>query len=347
MEIVNLAREYIVKFYKRSEPVCVFIVRLLIGMAVYNALFSIGSPRQEVSFLFNFRLPLPLTFVLAVSFAIFPVNLSYGIITVLIGLMLSAHLEVAVVVTLSLACIIFFYARFAPKESILMLAPIGAFHVNVPYIVPIIAGLYFSVGSVVPIAIGIFITNYIPVVNTLLKTAPTAGLSIMEMPASYAGVLELLKASLASNQEWIFTSFIFAMVVITVYAISKLSIDYSRDIAIGMGSLLTVISFVIAAVVVRFEQNIMAVVIGVLISAAAAEFLRLFDAALDYRKAERVEFEDDENYYYVRVIPKIILSKRKKQAKRAQPEPVVPEEAEEEIEEEDYEEREYPGRRRR
>ena len=40
----------------------------------------------------------------------------------------------------------------------------------------------------------------------------------------------------------------------------------------------------------------------------------LFDG--DYSRAENVQFEDDEYYYYVKAVPKVILSRPKKTVKK-------------------------------
>jgi hypothetical protein len=61
------------------------------------------------------------------------------------------------------------------------------------------------------------------------------------------------------------------------------------------------------------------VIFGTLFCTLIAGFIRLFDPILDYQRAESVQFEDENNYYYVRVIPKISMTKRKRVVKRIRP----------------------------
>jgi glucan phosphoethanolaminetransferase (alkaline phosphatase superfamily) len=150
-------------------------------------------------------------------------------------------------------------------------------------------------------------------------TSETSGLNIMDMPETLSEIMPRLFNNVLSNQDWIFTAFIFAMVILAVYGISRINLDYSKDISIGLGALLTIISFVIANLLAGMEVNIAQKILFVVISALIAEIIRFFDIVLDYSRSERVEFEDEENYYYVKVIPKVLMSKRARVNLQEQP----------------------------
>jgi hypothetical protein len=105
--------------------------------------------------------------------------------------------------------------------------------------------------------------------------------------------------------------------VLAVYGISRISLDYSKDIGVGLGSLLAIISFIIAQVLAGMDLNTGEMVFFVILSAVLAEVVRFFDMVLDYGSAERVEFEDGDNYYYVKIVPKITVSKRERNRHRA------------------------------
>jgi hypothetical protein len=124
-----------------------------------------------------------------------------------------------------------------------------------------------------------------------------------------------------SNQDWIFTAFIFSMVVLAVYGISRINLDFSKDISIGLGALLTILSFLIAHFLADMNVQIGEIVLFVVLSAVIAVIVRFFDVVLDYSKSERVEFEDEENYYYVKVIPKVLLSRRARLMRYQEQEP--------------------------
>jgi hypothetical protein len=252
-------------------------------------------------------------------FALLPYTLSWLILIVAITVQYSAHIEMAAVIFLALLLILLFYARMAAKESVLILLTVLAFYFKVPYIIPLLAGLYGALTAAIPITVGVFIWSYIPVVQGLVATTPTAGVNIAEMPATFTEVYTSLVSSLTSTQTWLFTAFIFAMVVVTVHVVSRLSIDFSKEIAILLGVVLNIFGFILQVLIAGEEVPLFSIVAVTILCGAVTEVIRLFDSVLDYQRAESVQFEDEHNYYYVKVVPKVILSKRKRSVRRIRP----------------------------
>ena len=95
--------------------------------------------------------------------------------------------------------------------------------------------------------------------------------------------------------------------MILVYAIKRLSIDYSWIIAVISAGVFEVIAFLVANVVIdmRLVSGIAATIIGGLLSVGIAWFLQFFLHSVDYTKTSKVQFEDDDYYYYVKAVPKI------------------------------------------
>jgi hypothetical protein len=314
MEPILQARETIVRFYKQFEAPVRFLAKLFIGVVIFSVLSNIGSNIgfHTAGFAEFFEPPLvvPIIILLGILYVILPPTLSYTIMIAVIGVQLSPNTELTILTVLFLLCILVFYIRLAPKESVLILCTIAAFYFRIPYVVPLLAGLYCSVTALIPIAIGVFIWNVIPVLNLFLKTSETAGLNPMELPNTFGALMPELFTEVLVNQEWIFTSFIFAMVVLAVYGISRINLDYSKEISIGLGAILTIVSFIIARILAEMKVNIAETVLFVILSALIAVTVRFFDIVMDYSRSERVEFEDEDNYYFVKVVPKVLMAKR-------------------------------------
>ncbi len=316
IEQILLTRELIIRFYKRLETPILFIIRFIVGMMVFNAINSLGLYRPEFASLLKAFSTFPATVFFGLLFAVMPLSIAYGLMAVMIALQISASTEIALLVFMFLLCLVFFYIRLSAKESVLVLATIYAFYFNIPYLIPLVAGLYFGLTAVIPVSIGIFVWNAIPFIKDLLSTTKTAGLNLMDMPATFGAVLSTITTYFSNNTQWMFVAFIFGMVIVVVHVVSLLSIDYSKELALGIGALLTIISFIIAVLVAGIETDIIGVVLFTIISAALAFLVRFFDAVLDYRRAERVEFEDEENYYFVKVIPKMAVRRKKRVVRR-------------------------------
>ena len=101
---------------------------------------------------------------------------------------------------------------------------------------------------------------------------------------------------------------IFAIVITVVYIIRQFSFEYALVISIGAGVVTNILSFLIADLKYANTVNIgtlilMSVVCGFI--ALIAEFMK---RVLDYTAIERVQFEDDDYYYYVKAVPKVNVS---------------------------------------
>ncbi len=53
------------------------------------------------------------------------------------------------------------------------------------------------------------------------------------------------------------------------------------------------------------------------IGAAVGIILELFLFSVDYARSEMLQFEDDEYYYYVKAIPKVVVTTPEKTVKRS------------------------------
>ena len=310
MEPILQARETIIRLYKQFEAPFRFLGKLFIGVVIFSILTNIGYYSAGFAKFFTAPLALPITMLLAILYVILPPTMSFSVMIAVIGIQLSSNTELAVLTVLFLICLLFFYIRLAPKESILILFTLAAFYFKIPYLLPLLAGLYYSVTSLIPIGIGVFLWNLLPVIDIHMKTSETAGLNALEMPNTFAALLPSLLNDVASNQEWIFTAFIFAMVILAVYGISRINLNYSKDISVALGAILIIISFIIAQILADIKVNIFSTILSVMFSALIVEVVRFFDVVLDYSRSERVEFEDEDNYYFVKVVPKVLMSKR-------------------------------------
>ncbi|MCL2407668.1 MAG: hypothetical protein FWC95_07030, partial [Defluviitaleaceae bacterium] len=141
---------------------------------------------------------------------------------------------------------------------------------------------------------------YSPGATDILAFDPAAA------TANLTEIYTQMISQITTDFTWIFSAFIFVMVIVLVSAISKLSVNYSKEAAIGLGSILCIFAVILSAGVGVGELfgNAFAAVVFILLSAFLAWFLRLFDVVMDYKNSRRVEFEDEDYVYYVKMINK-------------------------------------------
>jgi len=334
MEHVLVAREFVVKFFKRFEVFILPVLKFFLGLFVFSGIFSIGYMHDAIPPITEALEPTLVNWLFALLFTIMPMNLSWIIIIVIITLQFSVSLELAIAVFLFLMFVFLFYARMAPKESILIIFTIIAFQFNVPYLIPIIVGLYFPVTAVVPVTVGIFINSQIPVLFGLMPNVaavPAGAVAevderdfadmLADLPEAFGEVYEMLMSSLGATQTWLFTALIFAFVAILVHIVSRQAIDFSKEIAIVLGCVMTIFGFIVVVLTSGEQVDIGMMIIGTLVCGLLAGIVRFFDGILDYQRAESVQFEDENNYYHVRIVPKVKMTKSQRVVKRIRPQP--------------------------
>jgi hypothetical protein len=327
MEQLFILREAIVKYFKRFEVFIMPFLKFIMGIYIFSAISSIGHMNTTIEPLTDSVSPMLLNILFAILFTIMPMNLTWVIIIFSVTLQFSANMEVAIAVFIFLMLVFLFYARMATKESILIIFMLIAFRFNIPYLVPIVAGLYFPVTAVIPVTLGVFMYAQTGMINMIIAPAASASNApdrditeiLTELPSAFSEVYETLIGNIASTQTWLLSAIIFAMVVVLVHFVSRQSIDYAKEIAIGLGCIMTVFGYIISVLFASGSVNIGTMILGVFVCCVIAFIVKFFDGILDYQRAESVQFEDDNNYYHVRIVPKVIMTKAQRSVKRIRP----------------------------
>lgn len=316
MDQILEIRELIILYFKRYERMVTFSAKFLLGIIVYSLIGKIGFYAPAVSFLFKGALSIPLILLLAFSFMVLPMSMSYVLMILYIMAGLSQSLEIAAISGLVLFLILFFYGRIGGKESALILAMILGYYFKLPYAVPLFAGLYMGLSSFIPIVIGVFLWNFFPYISDMAKSYEAGNMEIMDKIIEFSELISYFFEVLKNNHDWLVSAFILSLVFFVVYFTARLSINYSKEVAVLAGALLNIILSIFFSIATGVSLGILSVFFFGILSAGLVLVIRFFDCVLDYERAERVEFEDDENYYYVKVIPKVI-SDRSYKPKRA------------------------------
>ena len=312
MTQILATRQIIVNFFKKHENIILLCAKFAAGLFIFGFINSIGLYREEFALLFKAPYNFPYLVLLALLFTVLPPTLANMIIMLALLIQISVSVEVTAFVFLLLVCVIVFYARLQPARSFLLIAMIIGFYFKMPYVVVIFAGLYLGLSSIVPVILATLIFQIIPEFKWLVNTVVTPEkMDITTMPETFLNVYRTLYLYITNpdNFGWIYTGFSFAVVIVAVHAVSKLSFNYSKDIAILMGGFVNLLCGLIGIIIgVGGAPGFLSLFFFTLLAVGLVEIVRFFDNVLDYKKVERVQFEDDDNYYYVKVVPKIVIA---------------------------------------
>ena len=320
-QLINI-RQHIIGYYKKFEIAVNYILKFFIGLFIFSRINSLGLYREDFEVLFGSAAEVSYLALVSLIFTISPPSIALLLITIAITIQLSAVLEVAFFVFLLLVLLIVFYARLAPRQSMLILAMVFGFYFNMPYAVVLFAGLYFGVTSMIPVVLGTAVWYFLPFFTNLAQTVETVQeFDLVEIPIAFMEVFAQIFSQLTTDFNWIVIGFVFAMVVLAVHLISRISINFSSDIAIGVGALISIICMSMVVMVVEVENmTIGGIFISAIFSALLVWIAKFFEGVRDYKRVERVSFDDEDNYYYVKIVPKITAESGEAPAKPPAPE---------------------------
>ena len=254
-----------------------------------------------------------LLLVLTLSCALLPVNTIVLIAALLVLLHLySLSLAACAVCFLVMTVLFLLYFRLLPKKGYYAVLTPLAFIFQVPYVMPIVIGLLddnpVSVLAMVCGGIMYYLLSGIAV-NASAIAEMTEDDSII---TKFAEVLN----QFVGNREMIAMLAILAVTALIVWSIRRLAVDHAWTIAIATGCLLQFVLCLICDLQLNLPANMLLVFAAVLASAAVGLILQFFFFNLDYTRTERVQFEDDEYYYYVKAIPKIYVANTEKKVQK-------------------------------
>ena len=289
-------KEKLVRFYGKYEVYITPIVKFIVAFAALMTIDRNIGYMELVS-------STPVALILGLLCAILPVGGTIFIAAVVIlADMYALSIEVCLVALLLFVLIYFIYFRFAPRQGMgVLLTPI-CFRLNIPYVIPVGMGLLEEAYSVFAVICG-------TVVYFLLGGAA-------EESAEANSKIVVALNQLLGNKEMYLVLGIMAVTLIIVYLIRRMSIANAWQIAIASGILFETIGLIAGYMLLGISGKTVSVLVGNVISLLIAFVIQFLFFNLDYSRTERLQFEDDEYYYYVKAVPKAVVSGTNKQVKR-------------------------------
>ena len=120
---------------------------------------------------------------------------------------------------------------------------------------------------------------------------------------------------LLGNKEMYLVLAIMAVTTVVVYIVRRLRTDYAWSLAIISGIVVQVVGLLVGYLVLGAPGKILFMIIGSIVSLLIGFVIQFIFMNLDYARTERVQFEDDEYYYYVKAVPKKMVTSEEKTVK--------------------------------
>ena len=304
MTTLLVARQYIKTFISKYEVYLKPLMKLVIALAammMLNGKIGYMHRLDSISIVLIIALMcsfMPMNFIIFVS-ALFMILHLYAL-----------SLECAAIMLVIFLVMFLLYFRFSPKDALVVILTPMCFVLKIPYAMPLAMGLLGTPASAVSVGCGV-------VVSFLIGHVTDNATAIMSMDSDdMATRFRFIIDSFLDNKEMLFTIAAFAVTITVVYLIRRMSVDYAWTIAIIAGALTDVVLLLVGDLMFDTNVSFGGIIIGTIIAVLIAKVVEFFSFNLDYSRTEKVQFEDDEYYYYVKAIPKFTVSTPSRTVKR-------------------------------
>lgn len=297
-------KEKLKSIYSRYEAFILPVIKFLLAFVVFNTL---NGKLGYMTRLDNIAVVL----IAALMCSFLPVGfiVLFGALFSLMH-MYALSMEVALVGLCVYLVMFLLFFRFSPKDTLLVILTPLLCAIKLPYVIPLAAGLLCAPTAVVSVSCGV-------VVHYLLQTVIAAGPAVKTLgDDETTGKLRLIIDGIAGNKEMMVVIASFAITVLVVYLIRRMSIDYAWTIAMVSGTMVNIVILLIGDLIYDINISVVGVLLGSLVALVVAKIIEFFRFCVDYSRTEKVQFEDDEYYYYVKAVPKMMVASSAKTVKK-------------------------------
>ena len=304
MKSLLVLKENIRTIYSKYETYITPAFKFLLTMV---SLLLINGKLGYMTKVDNFLIVL----VVALLCSCLPYNFIIMISAAFIVLHLYAlSMECAVIALCIFLLMFLLYFRLSPKDAIFVLLTPVCFMLNIPIVIPLVAGLLCTPASIVSTTFGV-VTYYMldfVTANVAMFGSAEAETEVQKIRIMLDGVL--------NNRLMMMVVVTFAATIMIVFILRRKSIDYAWTIATIVGAILNVLILLTGELLLDLNISIIATILGAIVSVLLAQVVKFFVFNVDYTRTEHVQFEDDEYYYYVKAVPKITVAVADKSVKR-------------------------------
>lgn len=253
-------------------------------------------------------------------FALISCILPSGVMVFLGYLLMLGHsyalgLEAAGFMLVLILFMMIMFLRFsAGKNTILVLTPLS-FAFNVPVLLPIGSGLLSGALAAFPAGCGVILYYFVRLLRAQSQTLQSPDIEMVQK-------LTILTDGMVQNWEMWLNVAAFVLVVLLVYLIRTRSFDYAWRISIIVGGVAYVLIMLAGSFYFGVAISVIPLIIYTVVAVLVGVVLEFFVFGGDYTRTERLQYEDDEYFYYVKAVPKAAVATSERSIKKINAEPI-------------------------
>lgn len=233
----------------------------------------------------------------------------------MVGHSYALGIEVAVFMLVLILFMLILFLRFSAGNNIVMVYTPLLCAFDLPLLLPVGSGLLSSASSAFPAGCGAIIFYFVRFLRVQSQVLQNPELEIIDK-------LTILTDGLVKNWEMWITVIAFVAVVLVVNIIRTRSFDYAWRISIVVGGVVYVLIKLAGSFYFGVEVSLVPLIVFTLVAVLIGIVLEFFVFGGDYTRTERLQYEDDEYYYYVKAVPKAAVATSERSIKKINAEPV-------------------------
>lgn len=223
--------------------------------------------------------------------------------------------EVAAFMLVLILFMLIMFLRFSAGSNIVVAFAPLSFGLHIPVLLPIGTGLLCPVQAVLPAGCGVIIYHFVRLLEQQAQVLQSSDTEVLDK-------LTLMADGIVQNWEMWVTVITCIVVTVLVNLIRTRSFDYAWRIAIVFGGLVYVMMMLGGSYYFNVEVDMPPLILSAVVSVLIGLILEFFVFGGDYSRIERLEYQDDEYFYYVKAVPKASVSTSERSIKKISGGPV-------------------------
>ena len=218
-------------------------------------------------------------------------------------------IEIAAFMLVLILLMMIFFLRFSGEQNVTFVFTPLSFAFSLPALLPIGSGLMESSLSAIPAGCGVVMYYFI----RFLRSQSTI---LVNPDLEMTDKLQIMADGLVQNWGMWIAVVAFVAVILLVHLIRTRSFDYAWRVAIVAGGVVYVLVVLAGGFYFEVSIDVITLIIYTVISVVVGLVLEFFVFGGDYTRTERLEYEDDEYYYYVKAVPKATVTTSERSIKK-------------------------------
>ncbi len=287
-------REEVKRFYYKNEMYVTPALRFVLAMILF---LGINGNIGYMPLLNNFFVVL----VLSLGCAFLPtIALVLAAAFVSLAQMFAISMEVALIGFCIYLVMYLLFFRLGKNDVIWVLLTLAAFFLGIPYVAPIAVGLLCGPLTILPMVFGV-IAFY------LLQTIGVCAEAVANEGAAASDLLQATMKAFLSNRAMILVVVVFIIGAVITYVTRRMMIENAWKTAAIVAALAQMVLILAGSLILKAQISIFGLIIGTIFAVVGGFVIEFFRLLLDYKRTEKVQYEDDEYYYYVTAVPKVTV----------------------------------------